>query len=99
MNGIILEMRRVVTTITNDEQQANAVVYALIRNFGGERLYIPHNDYQIRNEEMICLYQAGASLEQLASRYRLAVTTINRILKANGKNHDPQNRRDADKIN
>ena len=82
MTGIILEMRRVVTSVTGDgdEHQANAIVYALIRNFGGERLYIPHHDYQERNQEMISLHQAGASIDQLAIRYRLAIKTVYRIV-------------------
>lgn len=62
------------------EHQANTIVYALIRNFGGERLYIPHHDYQERNQEMISLHQAGASIDQLASRYRLAIKTVYRII-------------------
>ncbi len=86
MTGIILEMRRVVTGVIGDEQQASAIVYALISNFGGERLYIPHNDYQERNQEMICLHQAGATIEQLASRYRLAQKTVYRIVMRDKKN-------------
>ncbi len=83
MTGIISEMQRVVTTIINDSQQARSIVYALISNFGGERLYIPRNDYKERNHEMKCLYAAGATIEQLAIRYRLAEKTIYRILQVN----------------
>jgi Mor family transcriptional regulator len=81
MTGIIIEMRRIVTAVCHDEQQATAIVYALIRNLGGERLYIPHNNYTERNNEMKCLYQSGATVEQLASRYRLCEITVQRIVK------------------
>jgi Mor family transcriptional regulator len=80
MTGIIQEMHRVVTNIVGDENQASAVVYALISNFGGERLYIPPNDYQKRNREMIELHKAGAKTCHLASRYRLSIRTVYRIL-------------------
>ena len=56
MTGIICEMRRIVTSVIGDEQQASAVVFALMENFGGERLYIPSNDYETRNREMISLH-------------------------------------------
>ena len=79
MTGLIIEMQRVVAGVINDEHQASAIVYALISNFGGEKLYIPHNDYALRNSEMRELHQAGATINQLASRYRLAQTTVYRI--------------------
>ncbi len=85
MTGIIIEMQRVVAGVINDEHQASAIVYALISNFGGEKLYIPHNDYQLRNQEMLELHQAGATIEQLASRYRLAQKTVYRIVMGNKK--------------
>jgi len=85
MTGLILEMQRVVATVIGDEHQASAIVYALISNFGGEKLYIPHNDYQFRNQEMRELHQAGATINQLASRYRLAQITVYRIVTGNKK--------------
>lgn len=80
MAGLLQEMRRVVTTVTGDEQQASAIVFALISNFGGQQLYMPHNDYKKRNLEMIRLHRAGATVEQLASRYRLAAKTVYSIV-------------------
>ncbi|MFA5922333.1 MAG: Mor transcription activator family protein [Methylococcaceae bacterium] len=80
MAGIIVEMRRVVTEVIKDEVQASAIVYALITNFGGERMYIPTNDYEYRNREIKDLHEAGASLEQLAHRFHLSVKTVYRIL-------------------
>jgi|GEM_PF-1468829 Mor family transcriptional regulator len=80
MTGIIVEMRRVVTEVIQDEVQAAAIVYALITNFGGARMYIPCNDYEGRNREIKDLYEAGASLEQLARRFHLSTKTVYRIL-------------------
>lgn len=80
MSGIINEMRRVVAGVIGDEQQASAVVYALITNFGGGRLYLPTNDFQTRNREIKELHVAGANVDQLAKRYRLSVKTIYRII-------------------
>lgn len=80
MTGIIQEMRRVVASVVGDEQTAQAVVYALITNFGGERLTMPSNDYDKRNQEIKDLSQSGATVEQLAKRYRLSAKTIYRIL-------------------
>lgn len=80
MSGLIEEMRRVVAGVVMDDQQAREVVYALISNFGGERLYLPSNDYEMRNREIIELHKHGATAKQLASRYRLSVKTITRIV-------------------
>ena len=80
MSGLIQEMQRVVNQVTQDEEQSQAIVYALLKNFGGDRLYLPHNDYDRRNQEIIDLYNAGAEIEKLAARYRLSKKTIKRIL-------------------
>jgi len=80
MTGIIQEMRRVVAVVVGDDQKASDVVYALIANFGGERLYMPINDCEARNREIKSLHGSGATVEQLAKRYRLSPKTIYRIL-------------------
>lgn len=80
MTGIISEMRRVVASVIGDDSKAADVVYALISNFGGEKLYLPTNDYQRRNEEIRELRKAGASTSQLVKRYRLSRATICRII-------------------
>jgi len=85
MTGIIIEMQRIITTVIGDEQQAKAIVCELIRNLGGVRLYLPHNDYRERNQEMNCLYRQGASIDQLASRYRLTQSTVYRIIRGEVK--------------
>jgi len=85
MTGIIIEMRRIITTVCGDEEQAKVIVCELIRNLGGLRLYLPNNDYLERNQEMKCLYHEGASIDQLASRYRLAKDTVHRIVKLERK--------------
>lgn len=81
MSGIIKEMRRIVITVTGNEQQAGEIVHALIKNFGGERFYLPCNDHVARNLEMRELHRAGVSTEQLARRYRLCTKTVYRIVK------------------
>ncbi|PPK72662.1 Mor transcription activator family protein [Methylobacter tundripaludum] len=80
MTGIIQEMRRVVASVVGDDQKASDVVYALITNFGGERLTMPANDYDKRNQEIKDLHDSGATVEQLARRYRLSPRTVYRIL-------------------
>lgn len=80
MTGIIHEMQRVVSSVINDDQKAADIVYALISTFGGERLYVPTCDYHTRNAEIRNLHAAGASVEQLARRYRFSKRTIYRIL-------------------
>lgn len=77
---IIKEMKMVVCGVIGNEQQANEIVYALIKRFGGERLYLPTNDYEARNREIRDLHCAGANHEQLAKRYRLSVKTVQRIV-------------------
>ena len=79
MTGIIKEMERVIQTVIGDDSKAKAVVYALIKEFGGERFYFPCNDYEARNREIRALYQHGADKEQLAKRYGLSVKSIERI--------------------
>lgn len=80
MTGIIQEMRKVVAEVIGDETQSSAVVHALMQRFGGERLYLPHNDYEHRNREIRELHETGVSQEQLAKRYRLSVKTVYRII-------------------
>jgi Mor family transcriptional regulator len=77
---LIKEMKMVVAGVIGDEQQAGEIVYALIKRFGGERLYMPTNDYEARNREIIALHSAGAPLDQLAKRHRLSVKTVQRIV-------------------
>jgi Mor family transcriptional regulator len=77
---LIKEMKMVVAGVIGDEQQASEIVYALIKRFGGERLYMPSNDYETRNREIVDLHKAGASFEQLARRHRLSVKTVVRIV-------------------
>jgi Mor family transcriptional regulator len=80
MSGIINEMRRVVADVVGDEKQASDIVFALISNFGGLRLYMPANDYETRNRELKELFMAGATIDHLARRYRISVKTVYRIL-------------------
>jgi len=80
MTGIIKEMQQVLNNVLNNESQAKQAVYALIKTFGGERIYLPRYDYIQRNQEILDLYMAGATLEQIASTYRLAPKTVRRIL-------------------
>jgi Mor family transcriptional regulator len=78
--SIIDEMKRVVNSIVGNPKQADDIVFELIKNFGGERMHMPSNDYQRRNKEIIELHEAGASVEHLAARYRLSERTIYRII-------------------
>lgn len=80
MTGIIHEMQRVVLSVIDDDQKAADIVYALISNFGGERLYVPTCDYKARNAEIKSMHSAGASVDQLARRYRFSKRTIYRII-------------------
>jgi Mor family transcriptional regulator len=80
MTGLIDDMQDVVAGVVGDRSLAAQVVYALIKQFGGERHYIPSQDYQTRNREIKALYGAGATAEQLAGNYRLSVRTVRRII-------------------
>jgi Mor family transcriptional regulator len=80
MTGLIHEMRRVVAGVVGDDQKAKDVVFALISNFGGERLTMPTNDFEGRNKEIKDLHGSGATVTQLAKRYRLSVRTVYRII-------------------
>ena len=80
MTGIIQEMRKVVADVIGDDQKSSEVVHALMQRFGGERLYLPHNDYEHRNREIRELHQNGVSQEHLAKRYRLSIKTVYRII-------------------
>lgn len=80
MSGIIPEMQRVVAGVIGDSDQALKVVYALLKEFGGERIYIPHNGFAERNAEIKSMHNAGVSVQLLAMRYRLSKMTIYRII-------------------
>lgn len=81
MTGIIQEMRDVVEGIIGDDDKASDIVYALIKQFGGNRLYIPHNDYQLRNREIKQLASQGVDIDILSKRYQLSAKTVKRIIK------------------
>lgn len=80
MTGIINEMKKVVFNVINDEQKASEVVHALIKTLGGNKLYMPANDYEKRNKEIKALYKNGATIEGLAKKYRLSDKTIYKII-------------------
>jgi Mor family transcriptional regulator len=80
MTGIIQQMQDVVKTVVGDEKTASDVVYAIIKTFGGERLYVPSKPYQQRNDEIRQLHKAGASIDSLCMRYQLSRQTIYRII-------------------
>lgn len=80
MTGIISEMQQVVSVIVEDDEKASDVVYALIRQFGGDRFYLPGNDYDRRNKEIKSLYRQKTSINVLAKRYSLSARTIRRIV-------------------
>lgn len=78
--SLVQEMRRVVAGVVGDDDMAGRVVLALLSELGGERLYVPHNDYAARNAEMLDLYRHGAGIEALARRYRVHPRTVRRIV-------------------
>jgi len=78
--NLIEEMKSVVAGVIGDDQMACKIVQSLLKRFGGERLYLPINDYEARNRELVELYRAGATVEQLARRARLSVKTVYRII-------------------
>lgn len=84
-DDIIQQMRNVLAGVLHDDAQAGLAVHALIRTFGGERIYLPRNDYSHRNAELVSLHRAGADIDHLASRYRLARKTVKRILRVSGE--------------
>ncbi len=79
-SGLITEMQRVVAELIQDEEEARRIVYALLKEFGGERYYIPKHDYQTRNREILELHTLGLTVEQLAKRYQLSEKTICRVV-------------------
>ena len=81
MSGIIKEMRLVVARIVGDYDKACAVVYTLLKRFGGQNIYIPFDDYQTRNNEIKELYKTGLGIENIAKKYQLHKKTIYRIVK------------------
>ena len=81
MSGIISEMRVVVSGIVGNDDQANDIVYALVRQFGGDNFYLPCNDYEMRNREIKSLHQSKVSVDSLARRFKLSPKTIYRIIK------------------
>lgn len=82
MSGIIKEMHRVVANIVGDDDKASDIVYALMKNFGGSQFYLPGNDYELRNREIKNLKRKGLSHRVLASRFKLSIKTVYRIVKS-----------------
>ncbi len=80
MTGIIQEMQRVVSEVVGDDGVAAKAVHALIKAFGSDRIYVPCNNYQQRNADIMALHSAGADIKALARKYSLSERTIYRIV-------------------
>lgn len=79
MSGLIREMEAVVLDVIDDTTTAREIVARIIRRFGGGAVYLPAEHYQARNEQIIELVTAGASVDAVAGRYRLHPVTVRRI--------------------
>jgi Mor family transcriptional regulator len=79
MSGLIREMETIVLDVIDDTATAREIVSRIIRRFGGGAVYLPAEHYQARNEQIIELVTAGASVEAVAGRYRLHPVTVRRI--------------------
>jgi len=88
MSGLIEEMCNIVSDVIGDDGMARDVVMSLVQRLGGERIYIPHNDYEKRNREILELYENGASVVMIARRARISERSVYRILKTEGEKHD-----------
>jgi Mor family transcriptional regulator len=90
--SLINEMEVLLAETMGDRTLAQRLTRIIVQRFAGEQLYIPHTDYHQRNLTMIKRHAAGASVERLASDYRLSTRTVRRII-AN-HTHRPQNYED-----
>lgn len=80
--GIIAEMEQIAQTVIPDPKLARRVVSALVRQFGGCRIYIPYNDHADRNGQIKALHRAGADLNYLARQFHLSACSIYRIIQS-----------------
>ena len=78
--NIIHEMQQTVQAVIQDDQQARQVVYALLKRFGGDRIYLPMGDTLCRNEQIRELAQAGVSREQILKQFRICKATYHNII-------------------
>ena len=78
--NIIHEMQQTVQAVIQDDQQARQVVYALLKRFGGDRIYLPMGDTLCRNEQIRELAQAGVSPERIIAQFRISKNTYYRIV-------------------
>jgi Mor family transcriptional regulator len=81
VTSIIKEMQEVVSRVVGDDDIARNVVYALIKQFGGYRIYMPCNDYELRNKEIVELYKNGTDINLISMRYHLSSATIRRVVR------------------
>ena len=77
---IISEMEQTVLAVIQDGDQARQVVYALLKRFGGDRIYLPMGDTLCRNEQIRELARAGVSPEQIITQFRISKNTYYRIV-------------------
>ena len=77
---IISEMEQTVLAVIQDGDQARQVVYALLKRFGGDRIYLPMGDTLCRNEQIRELHKAGVSREQILMQFRISKSTYHNII-------------------
>lgn len=77
----IPEMEQTVNEIVGNAELSRKIVFALLRRFGGDRIYIPTGENIERNATIRELFASGVSATQLAQRFRLSCATIYRIVK------------------
>lgn len=81
MSGLVASMERTVAEVTNDRELSRKIVAAILRAHGGDRVYLPTENYRYRNDRIRELYDAGVSVKAIAKRYSLHCTTVRRIIK------------------
>jgi len=80
--SVILEMEALIGSVVQDPQIVKKVVREILNRFGGDTIYIKARDYRHRNQHIVELINAGASIEAVARRYHLTRRSINRIVSA-----------------
>lgn len=78
---IIQCIRDTILTVLIDEDMTNEIIKSLLKNLGGQDIYIPTDDINCRNSKIKSYYHEGMSVEKLAYKFRLHKKTICRVIK------------------
>lgn len=76
-----MQLEQTVAEVIGDLDLSRRVVAEILRQHGGDRIYLPADHYRYRNEQIVELVESGVAVERVSRRFGLCERTVRRIVK------------------